>query len=128
MTMKSGRAIGYGLPFSRMNLSPYFSITSAGWFLLDRRGSQILARGALAELLGVTRKMDGIVISLTEGRRMRFVSGGLSVESSRTAILEGVARANLAVANFPNVAPQQRTVSFESVHYGGYGTPLLTKF
>lgn len=126
MTMKSGRAIGYGLPFSRMNWSPYFSITSAGWFLLDRRGSQVLARGALTELLGVTRKMDGIVVSLTGGRRMRFISGGLAVEPSRTAILEGVARANLAAASFSNVAPQQRTVSLESIHYGGYGTPLAS--
>lgn len=82
MTMKSGRAIGYGLPFSRMNWSPYFPITSTGWFLLDRSGSQILARGALTELLGVTRKMDGIVVSLTGERRIRFISGGLAVEPS----------------------------------------------
>lgn len=126
MTIKCGRAIGFGLPFSRMNWSPYFSITSAGWFLLDRRGSQILARGALTELLGVTRKIDGVVVALTGGRRMRFIVGGLAADPYRSAIFEGVARANLVAANFRDIAPQQRAVSFEAVHYGGYGTSLAS--
>lgn len=124
MTIRCGRAIGYGFPFSRANWSPYFSMTSTGWFLLDRSGSKILARGELSELLDVTRKSDGVVVSLTGGRRIRLMVGGLAIDSFRAAILEGVARANLAAANFRDIAPQQRTTAFEAVHYGGYGTSL----
>ncbi|MEX5711702.1 zinc ribbon domain-containing protein [Parafrankia sp. FMc6] len=125
MTMKCGRAIGFGVPFSRMNWSPYFCITSTSWFLLGRRDGEVLARGALAELLWAQRKSaDSVVVMLAGGRRLRFIVGGLAIDPSRTAILEGVARANLASANFNNIAPQQRAVAFEALHYGGYGAPL----
>lgn len=107
LAFNGGRAAGDGFQFG-LNMGPRMAITSAGWILLDRKLTSVLASGPLEDIIVSGTTTDGVKVALRDGYSLRFFTGRLGARTLSVAIMEAVAHARLEGAGFPEEVPRRR--------------------